>query len=96
MLPDPDQVPEQVPYTGNVKTTRGNIGIGLKMHIEKAHVFFDLFAEAKYGMTLGESRSPQPLASTKASAQKGFDVGVAMGFVRNKSAAKKRRGLKFR
>jgi len=92
--PKPD--PGPVPYSGKVVTTRGNVGVGLKLHIEKAHVFFNVFTEFKYGIALGNYSSTEALLNTYSLAQKGVDVGVSMGFVRNKSIVSKLRRTRFR
>lgn len=85
-----------VPYSGHIITTRGNAGVGLKIHIEKDHFFFNVFAEMKYGIALGNTSSTQALLNTYSLAQKAVDFGVSMGYVRNKSMHTKTRRLRFR
>src|SRR5262249_16267267 len=40
-------------YSGKLVTTRANIGVGMKFHLEKGGHFVNLFADVKYGVPLG-------------------------------------------
>lgn len=83
-------------FSGNVSTTRGNLGAGLKMHLEQNHLFFDFFAEAKYGIAIVNTASTEALLNTYSLSQRGFDLGVTIGWMRKKTAASRVYRTRFR
>ena len=80
-----------VPFSGNFGSTRANIGIGLRAHIQKGKLFLNLFGEAHYGITIGTTASTQALLNTYELNQTAVNVGASIGFIYKKSGLRLRR-----
>ena len=91
---DPDALPtvkEPVPFSGNFGSTRANVGLGLKAHIQKGKLFLNVFGEMNYGVTLGTTASTQALLNTYVLKQVAFSTGVSLGYIYTKSGHRLRK-----
>jgi|GEM_PF-3046295 hypothetical protein len=101
-MPDPDAlaaapaVNNPVPYTGSFGSTRLNMGIGLKAHIQKGSLFLTLFGEMNYGVTMGTTASTQALLNTYILNQVAYNVGTSIGIIHFKSSGRRLRKIRFR
>jgi len=91
---DPDAVPTvsaPVPFTGNFGSTKANVGVGLRAHVQKGKLFLTVYGEMNYGVTLGTTASTQALLNTYVLNQTAYNIGASIGFIHNKSGHRLRR-----
>jgi len=62
-----------------------NVGLGVQVHIPQPNNFLNLFAEVKYGMSLGTHSETTALVNTKGSSQMAVEFGLSMGIARSKA-----------
>jgi hypothetical protein len=94
--PDAAAAPTPVPYSGKFGSTRANVGVGLKAHIQKGKVFINLFGEMNYGLTLGTTASTQALLNTYVLNQVAFNMGASIGLTHKKPSVHRLRNISFR
>jgi hypothetical protein len=97
--PDPDALPvisKPVPFAGNFGSTRANIGVGLKAHVQKGKLFLNIFGEMNYGVTLGTTSSTPTLLNTYVLNQTAYNVGVSVGYIYTRSTMRRLHKVTFR
>lgn len=83
--PDPEVASSPVPFSGDFGSTKANVGVGLKAHIQKGKLFLNVFGEMNYGLTLGTTASTQALLNTYVLNQVAFNTGITLGYIYTKT-----------
>jgi hypothetical protein len=95
---DPDGQPvvsTPTPFSGNFGSTKANVGIGLRAHVQKGKLFLTVYGEMNYGVTMGTTASTQALLNTYVLNQTAFNFGASIGFIHTKTGHRLRR-ISFR
>lgn len=82
-LPNPDQpqpASSENKKLGQIALSRLNVGVGMLLHIPShQRMFMNLFAEAKYGLSLNQQPSGYGLARTEVSKPLIVNFGICLG-----------------